>query len=280
VAMAVAAAGELDVYVVGRGHGLPLRISTGGDDFWPSWSADGKRVIWNSGRDGDPQLYWRAADASDEEERLTTGPGYKRRCSFAPNGQAVAFTAPAGFVSASRDGQAATNSLKGSDDIWVLPLSGDRVPYPLISTRYNEQESQFSPDGKMIAYQSDETGANEIWIQPIVIEGPLVRKAGTSRQVTLSGGQGPRWASSSRELFYRDTRSFYTVPSESVASFQPGAPRRMFDGEFEEGWEVEKDGPNFVMLQNGPGYPRLNAYRYVAHWVDDVRRRLGTRARP
>jgi Tol biopolymer transport system component len=96
VAIAQANSGELDIHVIERGHPLPLRLSLGGDDYEPAWSPDGRRVIWNSGREGEVQLYWRAVDGSDQEERLTTGPGMKHQSAFAPNGQAVAYTAPSG----------------------------------------------------------------------------------------------------------------------------------------------------------------------------------------
>lgn len=274
VALSQANSGELDIHVIERGRPLPLRLSTGGDDYRPAWSPDGRRVIWNSGRAGEVQLYWRAADASDQEERLTTGPGYKHQAAFAPNGQAVAFTAPSSLTTKPSDNPSGS-AKAGSDDIWVLPLEGGRQPYPLVTTPANEQKAQFSPDGRWLAYVSDETGRLEVWIQPLKINGASVQTAGPSLRISTAGGGEPRWSSDSRELFYRDGQNFFVVASDSSTAFQLGAPKLMFRGAFDQRWSVEQDSQHFVLVERAPDYPWLRAFHYVEHWVQDVRRKLG-----
>ena len=274
MAIAQANSGELDIHVIERGRPLPLRLSLGGDDYEPTWSPDGRRVIWNSGREGEVQLYWRAADGSDQEERLTTQPGFKHESAFAPNGQAVAYTAPSSHTIKPSDNPSGS-AKAGSDDIWILPLEGDRQPYPLMTTPANEQKAQFSPDGRWLAYASDETGRLEVWIQPLKINGASVQTAGPSLRISTAGGAEPRWSSDSRELFYREGQNFFAVASDSSTAFQPGSPKLMFRGAFDQRWSVEKDAQHFVLVERAPDYPRLHAFHYVEHWVQDVRRKLG-----
>ena len=276
VAVALANSGELDISIMEKGRPLPLRLSKGGDDYEPAWSPDGRRVIWNSGREGDAQLYWRAADASDQESQLTRSPGLKHESTFAPNGRAVAYTSRSAGIHPPSD-----NAKGGSDDIWILPLEGNREAYPLVATPANEQLASFSPDGHWLAFMSDETGRSEIWIQPLKIDGALVRTAGPSQRVSTDGGREPHWSSDGRELFYREGQNFLVVASESKAAFQPSPPKRMFSGAFEGRWGVDADSQHFVMIERAPEYPRLRAFHYVEHWVEDVRRKLGmTRENP
>ncbi len=80
-------------------------------------------------------------------------------------------------------------------DLWALPLDGDRKSFPVVQTKFNERDGQFSPDGKWIAYQSDESGRWEVYVQPFV--GP-----GGKLQISTNGGAQVRWRRDGKELFY------------------------------------------------------------------------------
>jgi hypothetical protein len=80
-------------------------------------------------------------------------------------------------------------------DIWAMPLEGDRNPFPLVRTRFEERDAQFSPDGKWIAYHSNESGTHEVYVQPF-------RGPGERKRVSISGGAQARWRADGRELFY------------------------------------------------------------------------------
>jgi dipeptidyl aminopeptidase/acylaminoacyl peptidase len=137
-------------------------------------------------------------------------------------------------------------------DLWVLPLTGGNGPYPLIETRFDEREGQFSPDGHWVAYQSDESGRYQVYLQPF--PGP-----GERIPVTVDGGTQPRWRPDGRELFYLSPdEKLVAVPivlkgsgppqlSPPVALFQtqisggavPGANRQQYD--------VSPDSHRFLM---------------------------------
>jgi len=118
---------------------------------------------------------------------------------------------------------------KTSNDLWVLPLSGDRKPSPLLHTPFSETHGQISPDGKWLAYSSNETGRGEIYVQPF--------PSGAGKwQVSTSGGQFPRWRRDGRELFYMTQASGGKMMAVDVTSsgstFEAGSPKELFDSPY------------------------------------------------
>jgi len=124
-------------------------------------------------------------------------------------------------------------------DLWMFPLSGDRKPVPLLQSAFNEMHGQISPDGKWLAYFSNETGRSEVYVQPF--------PQGTSKwQVSTNGGQYPRWRHDGRELFYMSRASggkMMAVDVKSAGSaFETGTPQELFE-------------PAYVNLPHGSGGP-------------------------
>ena len=118
-----------------------------------------------------------------------------------------------------------------------------------MATAANELSPVFSPDGRWIAYVSDESGIPEVYVQPF--PGP-----GGKVQVSNEGGSEPRWARRGRELFYRHGREMMTVAFESTSTFVPKAPGKLFEGDFTEGhrghpnYDVSADGQRFLMIRD------------------------------
>src|SRR5262249_23088670 len=149
----------------------------------PVWSPDGKRIAFRASGGGAANIYWKPADGSGPEERLTISPHFQLPTSFSPDGKWLAFGQidPAtGF------------------DIWLLRLEGERKPRPFMQTPSAEREAMFSPDGRWIAYSSTESGRPEVY----VVRFPEGASAGKSL-VSTDGGEEPVWGHNGRELFYR-----------------------------------------------------------------------------
>ena len=141
---------------------------------------------------------------------------------------------------------------KTGADIWALPLNGDRKPFPVVQTNFEEQDAQFSPDGKWIAYQSNETGRFEIYLQPF--PGP-----GRKEAISTNGGAQVRWRRDGKELFYiaLDGR-LMAVPirfAPDGQTFETGAPVPLFatsvggavQGRDRQQYVVSADGQRFLM---------------------------------
>jgi serine/threonine protein kinase len=148
------------------------------------WAPDGLKVVFNSARKGQLDLYRKNADGTGAEELLYADDMPKNPSSWSPDGRLLLYTAV---------------SPKTAPDIWVLPMtqqSGTAAkPYPWLQTQFAELGAVFSPDGKWVAYQSNESGTMEIYVAPF--PGP-----GGKRLVSTAGGALPRWPSEGKEIFY------------------------------------------------------------------------------
>ncbi len=252
-----------DAWVYELARGILTRLTFDpNEEFGPIWTPDGKRVTFASYRVGEvPNLFWKPADGSSAEERLTTTKDVQFPSSWSPDGRVLAFT------------RVRVPTIIESD-IWVLPLSGDRKPQPLVRTPFEEYGAMFSPDGRWIAYVSNESGRNEVYLQPFT-------GSGGKRQISTDGGTSPVWARSGRELFYRNADKMMAVSITTQPAFAAAPPRLLFQGAFEEfgradlprNYDIAPDGERFVMIrseqQSTP--TQLNV---VLNWFEELKRRV------
>jgi hypothetical protein len=139
-------------------------------------------------------------------------------------------------------------------DIWAVPVAGERKPFPLLQAPYAEAFGQVSPDGKWLAYTSGETSRAEIYVKPFP-EGP------GKWQVSVDGGNFPRWRGDSRELFFYNNNNLYAADIRaSGSSLEPGAPRALFQLPSPSAglphpaynrYAVSADGQRFLLSQPG-----------------------------
>ena len=176
-----------------------------GFDEYPVWSPDGKRIAFASSRSGSLNLFWQATDGTGAAERLTTSEGAQFPWFFTLDGKALVIrdTDPKTFM-----------------DISLVSVEGNRTSKPLIRTPFSEQNAQLSPDGRYVAYESNESGTVEVYVRPF----PDV-DAG-HWQASTGGGTRPLWARSGRELFYVEAGGsrIMTVSVEREPSFALGNP--------------------------------------------------------
>ena len=238
-----------DVWVYDLERGTLTRQSFGGDDSEAIWSRDGKRIAWASSRGGRPNVYWRAADGSGPEERLTTSDHPQYPASFSPDGKALAFV----------DIDPSTGN-----DLFILPLEGDRKPAAFLKTPFREHQPGFSPDGKAIAYASDESGREEVYVASF--PGP-----GGRIQISTDGGSEPIWSPAGRELFYRKGDKMLAVPIASTPTLSAGKPSVLFEGKFAEGFDVAPDGQRFVLIQRIEAQNTADQIRVLLAWFDELK---------
>jgi hypothetical protein len=147
--------------------------------------------------------------------------------------------------------------MRTGSDLWILPVIGDergnKKPFPFVTTPFEEREGQFSPDGKWIAYQSNESGRFEVYVQPF--PGP-----GAKVQISANGGAQPRWNKNGREIFYVSLDSKMMAAPVKVSadgqSLEPGTPAALFPirialgplpGVNKQQYAVSSDGQRFLV---------------------------------
>jgi Tol biopolymer transport system component len=181
------------------------------DDVEGIWSPDGARVVFASNRKGAFDLYQKPANGEGSEEVLLQSAGNKIPNSWSPDGRFIL------YVSAQNNG-----------DLMVLPITdnqkpGDRKPFPFLSTRFSVAQGAFSPDGKWVTYQSNESGRFEVFVRPF--PGP-----GGQWQVSTDGGTSPRWRADGKELYFLapDSKLMAVAVAAQGGIFTPGTPETLF----------------------------------------------------
>jgi eukaryotic-like serine/threonine-protein kinase len=207
-----------DIWIYNIASGVTTRLSfEGGDEGHPLWTPDGAHVIYASGTER--KVLIKPADGSGEARVLLSRMGQPMSCS--PDGALLAFT---------------ENDPVTGFDVWVMPLTGAGQPRPLLRTRFDEASPIFSPDGKWIAYRSNETGVREIYIRSASGEGGRW-------QISTKGGTDPRWSLDGGELFYRNGDDFFgAMLSYTGQSVQPARTQLLFSMPAVRDYNVTKDG--------------------------------------
>jgi serine/threonine protein kinase/Tol biopolymer transport system component len=241
-----------DVWVLEFARRTLTRMSFGEDDASATWTRDGKRIAWSSSRGGVPNLFWRSSDGSGSDERLTTSTHPQFPSSFSPDGKALLFV----------DGDRSTGA-----DLWVLPLEGERTPRPFLRTPFKEREGSFSPDGKWIAYTSNESGREEVYVSPFPGGGGRV-------QISPDGGSEPAWSPRGGQLFYQQGERMMAVSIETEPSLSAGKPVTLFEAKYDEGFAVSPDGQRFLMIKENEDRPAAQQINVEEGWFDELRSRV------
>jgi eukaryotic-like serine/threonine-protein kinase len=199
-----------------------------------AWLPDGRGISYSHDQDGPPHLFLKLFDSTADPEKLlapnSTGPQYP--LDFTPDGKFLLY-----------------QELRSGNgiDLMVLPMTGERKPYPFLETQFNEQMARISPDGNWVAYASDQTGRREIYVQ---------RWQGGERiQISNNGGSLPRWNANGKELFFLSQGKVMSVAVKMGDKFEGGTPVELFKYDGSD-CEVSSDGQRFL-VRTTAGVPAL-----------------------
>ncbi|MEP7326920.1 MAG: protein kinase [Gemmatimonadota bacterium] len=224
-------AASRDIWVLDIAQRTWSRLTTDGISDRPIWTPDGRRLVYSSNDD----LWWVAADGSGRPDSLLVANGSRFAGTVTPDGRAVVFE-ESGSV---REG------------IRTLVFDSAPASREIIPGRFGESAPVLSPDGKWLAYQSDETGQMEVYVRPY--PGP-----GARISVSLHGGTEPVWSHSGRELFFRAGDSLMVAAVSLTPTIVVTGQRLLFTGPFLTGvndrqFDVSPDDQHFIMLSGGTG---------------------------
>ena len=248
---------DLWIYDLARGIKTRFTFEPSIETF-PVWSPDGTRIAYASNRKGRFHMFARASSGVGAEEVLVQEPDADARpLSWSPDGKYIAFM---------------RRQVKGPTrgDIWILPLFGDRKPSPFLQSEFEESFANFSPDGHFLAYVSNESGRNEVYIAPFP-------GAGGKWQVSTAGGIAPRWRSDGGELVYmsQDNRIMSADIGRKGGRLEIGAVRPLFQTRsFQSAlgsFDVTPDGRRFLVVSESD-QAASEPITLVVNWTTALRR--------
>ena len=238
--------GTSDMWVTDLGSGVSTRLhSDPVDEAMPVWWPDGSKLLYRSDRGGPPDIYEITPGVPGSERPFLELPGVQQPEDVSRDGRFLAY-------------------LSGSEPallhIWLLPLQGERKPIKWQGSRFHETSPRFSPDGRWIAFQSNESGVSEIYAA-------LTEGAAEKRRISPSGGRMPRWRADGKELYYiAPNGTVMAVPVTLGSKLEAGVPAPLFRAEPEfQNYDVTPDGSRFlaaVALEKTPESP----LRVILNW--------------
>jgi serine/threonine-protein kinase len=229
------------------------------DGGYPLWTPDGRRLVIHSNGDGGQflDLAWIPADGSGPEERILDWPNIQYPQSWADSGRTLIFSE--------------TGDAVNQGDVWMVETEGEREPRPLLNTASNEVLPSVSPDGRWLAFVSDDAGRQDVLVQPFL-------GTGARMPVSTRGGTGPLWAPDGKELYYRDVSgdTVFAVTFEGDPTVQLGNPRVLFTGNyvpdypFSRGYDLAPRGDRFLMTLGTPPIQGWTKINIVLGWAESL----------
>lgn len=240
-------------------RGTLSRVTHGGVSYGPLPSPDGQRVAYEATRDGVAGTLIAQVDGSGEQ-RLSSTKRLHLPTSWTPDGTALAITAGAE---------------SGYLEVWVIPIDGDHTPQILVQGPFNAGGARFSPDGRWVAYVSDESGRNEVYLRPYP-------QAGARIQISAEGGTQPVWSPNGRELFFRNRDHMFVVKMTLGSQIVAGKPQVLFSRSLPEDssgpaydliadYDVSRDAQRFVMPKYSVASGNAPNARVILNWSEELK---------
>ncbi|HKY45094.1 MAG TPA: protein kinase [Pyrinomonadaceae bacterium] len=252
-----------DIWLIDIERGTQIRLTTDpASDTFPSWSPTGDRIVFVSSRNGATSIYQKPSNGSSPEEPLVSSPEVKYNPTWSPDGQSIIF---------------AQLNAKTNTDLYLLSTQGEKKVEPFVQTNFVDAQARFSPNGRWVAYVSNETGQFEVYVAAF----PL---AGGKMPISIGGGSQPQWRADGRELYYyTPNRKLVAVEVNSDGPiFQVGVSKPLFDiriggaglDQIFPGnlyYTPARDGTRFLVpsLPQAPAQQQINV---IVDWHADVKK--------
>ncbi len=255
-----AASDDVWIYDIVRDNFIRLTYEAG-SNVAPVWTPNSQRVTFSSNRAGPYNIFWKPADRSGAAEQLTASEYIDFPNSWSPDAEVLIYS---------------QNHPTTGLDLWLFSFKEENNPRKFIVTPYNEFASKFSPDGKWIAYVSDESGQNEVYVQQF--PGP-----GGKEQISKNGGSFPVWAPNGEELFYINGNKMMAMKISTAPKFEVSSPRQLFVSEsLSSGanpsipnYDISSDGYYFVIIRSEQEKDPTRIH-VILNWFDELKRLVPT----
>ena len=258
------AATESDIWVYEIARGILTPVTFTDRSSAPAWTPDGRRITFHRfSQEARESIHWKAADGSGIAEELTSAPGVAPTPgSWSPDGKVLAFTTK-------------QHQKQPAHDIWLCSLGGERKPQLFQGTRFNERHPMFSPDGRWIAFTSNHSGRDEIYVKAYPAGSGLTR-------ISTEGGSQPLWGVDGRELFYRNGGKMLVAVVGTATPFTTAPSEFLFEGPYLGGisferarnYDISPDGRRFAMVKGAA--TSLRQLNVVQNWFEEVKRLVPT----
>lgn len=247
-----------DIWVIDLARSVASRLTFGAqNENHPVWSPDGSRVLYYSDAPGAGGLCVQNASGAGQIERVLESASETIPTSWSRDGRFVLYQAIAPQT---------------KTDVWILPMSGERKARPLLNGPYDEGAARVSPDGRWIAYTSNESGRDEVYVQTFP-------DPGGKWQVSTRGGSDPVWRGDGRELYYLSAdQQILSMPVSAAATFEVSLPqplfpiRVMFPNGITRHYDVNADGSTFYAIGPLEG-EAVGTTTVVVNWPADLGRK-------
>ena len=249
-----------DIWIFDLARGIPTRFTSDpADEYAPVWSPDGSQIVFGSRRKGHFDLYQKASSGAGPEQDALADNRDKWPMSWSPDGRTLLYST--GTLS----------SVGARPHLWGLPLVGERKPFPVVDNpRFTEYPGRLSPDGRWVAYTSDESGTNEIYVAPF--------PSGNGKwRISTAGGSWPRWRRDGKELFFLadNTKLMAAAVNGQGAQFSVGAVHMLFEARWRPGgrsaYDVAVDGQKIlgaILVEQ----PVASPITLVVNWLADLKK--------